>query len=230
MLAGRPHEAVGNGSPRWMAVGPRSRGCTEPGLQAGSPLTPALACACAVMIVPWRTLGARQPERTSRRRRHGPARWHRGTGACRCPSPRRSSRARAVPESPSGAARPRSGPRRRNASDRGTWCPRFARLHRCPRHLRAAAHRGRTPPGTCPHPDRAGAMRGGSAVTQGQVAKWKAAAAAHYKAQGRHRGRRKAGASDLRVGMVRLNQSHASDRLDSGEDGGDGDGPGPAAA
>ena len=25
MLAGRPHEAVGNGSPRWMAVGPRKR-------------------------------------------------------------------------------------------------------------------------------------------------------------------------------------------------------------
>jgi len=25
MLAGRPHEAVGNGSPRWMAVGPRER-------------------------------------------------------------------------------------------------------------------------------------------------------------------------------------------------------------
>jgi len=28
---------AGNGSPRWMAVGPRSRGCTEPGLQADSP-------------------------------------------------------------------------------------------------------------------------------------------------------------------------------------------------
>jgi hypothetical protein len=25
MLAGRPHEAVGNGSPRWMAAGPRKR-------------------------------------------------------------------------------------------------------------------------------------------------------------------------------------------------------------
>jgi hypothetical protein len=25
MLAGRPHEAAGNGSPRWMAVGPRKR-------------------------------------------------------------------------------------------------------------------------------------------------------------------------------------------------------------
>jgi len=37
MLAGRPHEAAGNGSPRWMAAGPRSRGCTEPGLQANSP-------------------------------------------------------------------------------------------------------------------------------------------------------------------------------------------------
>src|SRR5947209_1702006 len=37
MLAGRPHEAADNGSPRWMAVGPPSGGCTEPGLQAGSP-------------------------------------------------------------------------------------------------------------------------------------------------------------------------------------------------
>jgi hypothetical protein len=36
MLAGRPHEAVGNGSPRWMTVAPRERG-TEPGLQADSP-------------------------------------------------------------------------------------------------------------------------------------------------------------------------------------------------
>jgi hypothetical protein len=25
MLAGRPHEAAGNGSPRWMAEGPRER-------------------------------------------------------------------------------------------------------------------------------------------------------------------------------------------------------------
>ena len=33
MLAGRPHEAVGNGSPRWMTAAPRERG-TEPGLQA----------------------------------------------------------------------------------------------------------------------------------------------------------------------------------------------------
>ncbi len=36
MLAGRPHEAAGNGSPRWMTAAPRERG-TEPGLQAGSP-------------------------------------------------------------------------------------------------------------------------------------------------------------------------------------------------
>jgi hypothetical protein len=37
MLAGRPHEAAGNGSPRWMTAGPPSGGCTEPGLQADSP-------------------------------------------------------------------------------------------------------------------------------------------------------------------------------------------------
>ena len=36
MLAGRPHEAAGNGSPRWMTAAPRERG-TEPGLQADSP-------------------------------------------------------------------------------------------------------------------------------------------------------------------------------------------------
>jgi hypothetical protein len=44
MLAGRPHEAVGNGSPRWMAVGPRKRVHRTlagrprrlPGLQAAS--------------------------------------------------------------------------------------------------------------------------------------------------------------------------------------------------
>ena len=36
MLAGRPHEAAGNGSPRWMTAVPRERG-TEPGLQVGSP-------------------------------------------------------------------------------------------------------------------------------------------------------------------------------------------------
>ena len=45
MLAGRPHEAASNGSPRWMAAGPRSRGCTEPGLQAGSPAAYPLSCA-----------------------------------------------------------------------------------------------------------------------------------------------------------------------------------------
>jgi len=37
MLAGRPHETAGNGSPRWMTAASRQRG-TEPGLQAGSPL------------------------------------------------------------------------------------------------------------------------------------------------------------------------------------------------
>jgi hypothetical protein len=133
MLAGRPHEAAGNGSPRWMAAGPRSRGCTEPGLQAGSPLTPALACGCAFMIVPWRTSGAPERERTSHRARRGRARWHRGTDARRCPSSRRSSRARAAPGSPSGAARPRSGSRRRSASSREPGAFReFRRLHRFP--------------------------------------------------------------------------------------------------
>ena len=38
MLAGRPHETAGNGSPRWMTVASRQREGTEPGLQAGSPL------------------------------------------------------------------------------------------------------------------------------------------------------------------------------------------------
>jgi hypothetical protein len=30
MLVGRPHEAAGNGSPRWMAAGPRHAGAQNP--------------------------------------------------------------------------------------------------------------------------------------------------------------------------------------------------------
>jgi hypothetical protein len=37
MLAGRPHEAVGNVSPRWMIAARANARRTEPGLQAGSP-------------------------------------------------------------------------------------------------------------------------------------------------------------------------------------------------
>ena len=44
MPAGRPHEAVGNGGPRWMTVASRQREGTEPGLQAGSPLYTLLTC------------------------------------------------------------------------------------------------------------------------------------------------------------------------------------------
>ena len=51
MLAGRPHEAVGNGSPRWMTAAPRSGG-TEPGLQADSPTFIALNWAFAVTAPP----------------------------------------------------------------------------------------------------------------------------------------------------------------------------------
>jgi hypothetical protein len=41
MLAGRPHEAVGNGSPRWMAAGPRERvHRTRPGGRAGAAMSP----------------------------------------------------------------------------------------------------------------------------------------------------------------------------------------------
>jgi hypothetical protein len=49
MLAGRPHEAAGNGSPRWMAAGPRERVhrtrptgplARRPALTCGRALTP----------------------------------------------------------------------------------------------------------------------------------------------------------------------------------------------
>ena len=43
MPAGRPHEAIGNGGPRWMAVG-CLRAVTEPGLQAGSSPNYCLTC------------------------------------------------------------------------------------------------------------------------------------------------------------------------------------------
>jgi len=36
-LAGRPHEATGNGSPGWMAAGPRERLHRTPAYRAGSP-------------------------------------------------------------------------------------------------------------------------------------------------------------------------------------------------
>jgi hypothetical protein len=38
MLAGRPHETVGNDGPRWMTAVRALSADTEPGLQAGSPL------------------------------------------------------------------------------------------------------------------------------------------------------------------------------------------------
>ena len=43
MPAGRPHEAAGNVSPRWMTAAPRKRS-TEPGLQADSPPFILLTC------------------------------------------------------------------------------------------------------------------------------------------------------------------------------------------
>ena len=51
MLAGRPHEAVGNGSPRWMTAAPRKRG-TEPGLQAGVPPTPSSGLRARIGVHP----------------------------------------------------------------------------------------------------------------------------------------------------------------------------------
>ena len=37
MLAGRPHEAAGNGSPRWMAVGPLHAGAQNPAYRPARP-------------------------------------------------------------------------------------------------------------------------------------------------------------------------------------------------
>ncbi len=37
MLAGRPHEAVGNGSPRWMTAAPRKRGAQNPAYRPTHP-------------------------------------------------------------------------------------------------------------------------------------------------------------------------------------------------
>ena len=38
MLAGRPHEAAGNGSPRWMAAGPLHAGAQNPAYRPARPL------------------------------------------------------------------------------------------------------------------------------------------------------------------------------------------------
>jgi hypothetical protein len=84
-------------------------GVTEPGLQAGSPLTQALACACAVTGRPCSV--SAPPERSPRRHRwpRGQGLPSQGTSAHGCPWPRRSSRTRDVPGSPSGAAGVRLG-------------------------------------------------------------------------------------------------------------------------
>ncbi len=77
MLAGRPHEAVGNGSPRWMTAAPRKRG-TEPGLQAGSPLSrsdghpdPAATMLPSLLVFIFRLRKYRPPEQSP------PRCWHR---------------------------------------------------------------------------------------------------------------------------------------------------------
>ena len=48
MLAGRPHETVGNDGPRWMTAVRALSADTEPGLQAGSPLFIPLTCGDAI--------------------------------------------------------------------------------------------------------------------------------------------------------------------------------------
>ena len=66
MLAGRPHEAVGNGSPRWMTVAPRERG-TEPGLQADSPPVMSLTWEGMVTTFPGSVPVPSEPPRRSHR-------------------------------------------------------------------------------------------------------------------------------------------------------------------
>jgi hypothetical protein len=48
MLAGRPHEAAGNGSPRWMAAGPLHAGAQNPAYRPARPLPATLTCTVAV--------------------------------------------------------------------------------------------------------------------------------------------------------------------------------------
>jgi len=75
-LAGGPHEAAGNGSPRWMAAGPRLRGCTEPGLQAGSPPTHAAGLRFgSIMERQGHFRGTPAPDGTRCRVRRGRGRW-----------------------------------------------------------------------------------------------------------------------------------------------------------
>jgi hypothetical protein len=60
MLAGRPHETAGNGSPRWMAVGPRKRAHrTRPTGRLARRARP-LSCTLAA-LKPWRTRAAGLP-------------------------------------------------------------------------------------------------------------------------------------------------------------------------
>ena len=61
---------------------------------------------------------------------------------------------------------------------------------------------------------------------QDQIAKWKAAIAAHHKQQRRERGNHRTSVvKDIGPGMVRRSPQHAQDGAQDGGDGADGDGP-----
>jgi hypothetical protein len=49
MLAGRPHETAGNGSPRWMTAAPRQREAQNPAYRPAHPHHMAVACGGAVL-------------------------------------------------------------------------------------------------------------------------------------------------------------------------------------
>ena len=52
MLAGRPHEAAGNGSPRWMTVASHNARAQNPAYRPTHPLFTSLTCGGA--LVRWR--------------------------------------------------------------------------------------------------------------------------------------------------------------------------------
>jgi hypothetical protein len=50
MLAGRPHEAAGNGSPRWMIAAPPQAGAQNPAYRPTHPHNPLLTCGVALSL------------------------------------------------------------------------------------------------------------------------------------------------------------------------------------
>ncbi len=122
-FAGRPHEAVGNGSPRWMVADRSTARCaeTEPGLQASSSLASPCPAETWSGLVP-QSADSPQELRAPSRPPPGSGRQSPATGGRRCRASRPRWRARAGTARSSPIRRGGSAARRSSGAGRETRC------------------------------------------------------------------------------------------------------------